>query len=153
VGIRIGLPGVKAPEEAYRWAEALNDAVPPGATVVAPPEVSVWVATFPHHAHPLQTRKLYLSGHIGRLGLDDVNLRIFMTQYAGGGGDVENPHLHFARGLRVYDVKGVLLRNSERAAVARRTLARAGFERTLHSLEYEIWVRPEPRERGAGPAG
>ena len=67
VGIHVGRPRLKAPETLYRWAGALNDAVPAGATVVAPPDVGVWVTTFHDHAHPLQTRKLYLSRHIGRL--------------------------------------------------------------------------------------
>jgi hypothetical protein len=142
VGIRVGRPLLKTPETPYRWAGALNDAVPAGATVVAPPDVGVWVTTFHHHAHPLQTRKLYLGRHIDQLGIEAVNQRLFMTQYVGGGGDVEHADAQFARGLRSLDIKGVLLRNTPRALTARKILARNGFKRTLRSLDYEIWVRP-----------
>jgi hypothetical protein len=144
VGIRVGWPQLKAPESPYHWAGALNDAVPAGATVVAPPDVSVWITTFHHHAHPLQTRKLYLSRHIDQLGIEAVNLRMFMTRYVGGDREVEHADAHFARGLRSLDVEGVLLRNTPLAGTAREILARSGFERTLHSLEYEIWVHPLP---------
>ena len=112
------------------------------ATVVAPPDVGVWVTTFHDHAHPLQTRRLYLGHHRAHLGDDNVDLRIFMTQYAGGGGDAPNAGALFARGLRTFDVKGVLLRNSGRAIEARATLERLGYERTLQAVDHEIWVRP-----------
>jgi hypothetical protein len=143
VGIRVGRPGLKVPEEPYRWATALNAAVPEGATVVAPPDVGLWITTIHHHAHPLQARKLYLGRHVAHLGEDDVNLRLFMTQYVGGGGDdVQNAESHFSYGLRNFDVKGVVLRNSGHALAARKILERNGFERTLQALDYEIWVRP-----------
>jgi hypothetical protein len=142
VGIRVGRQRAKAPEVPYRWAAALNAAVPTGAIVVAPPDVSVWVTTFHDHAHPLQTRRLYLDHHRAHLGNDNVELRMFMTQYAGGGGEAQNAGALFARGLRTFDVKGVLLRNSGRAVEARAILERLGFERTLHAVDHEIWVRP-----------
>jgi hypothetical protein len=143
VGIRVGRPGLKVPEESYRWATALNEAVPAGATVVAPSDVGMWITTLHHHAHPLQGRKLYLGRHVAHLGEDDVNLRLFMTRYVGGGGgDVENADARFAYGLRNFDVKGVLLRNSGDALAARRILEQNDFERTLQALDHEIWVRP-----------
>jgi hypothetical protein len=142
VGIRVGRQRVKAPEGPYRWAAALNAAVPTGAVVVAPPDIGLWVTTFHDHAHPLQTRKLYLGHHRAHLGEEDVKLRMFMTQYAGGGGEDENAGTHFARGLEAFDVKGVLLRNSGRAVEARAILERLGFERTLQAVDHEIWVRP-----------
>jgi hypothetical protein len=46
--------------------------------------------------------------------------------------------------LSRFEVKGVLLRDSELAAGAREVLERSGFERTLRTREYEIWVRSEP---------
>jgi len=144
VGIWIGRPAVKAPPNLYRLAQALDSAVPAGSTVVAPSDVSVWLPTFPHHAHPLQARKLYLEHHRARLGDDDVNLRLFMTQYAGGAEAASHQHARFASGLRRFDVKGVLLRTSGQVAEARKTLERSGFERTFRGLAYEIWVRPEP---------
>jgi hypothetical protein len=141
VGIRVGRQRAKVPEGPYRWAAALNAAVPAGAVVVAPPDVGIWITTFHDHAHPLQTRRLYLGHHRANLGDEDVNLRIFMTQYAGGGGEAQNAGAHFERGLRTFDVKGVLLRNSGRAIEARAILDRLGFERTLQAVNHEIWVR------------
>jgi hypothetical protein len=142
VGIRVGRQRVKAPEGPYRWAAALNAAVPTGAVVVAPPDIGLWVTTFHDHAHPLQTRKLYLGHQRAHLGEEDVKLRMFMTQYAGGGGEEQNAGAHFARGLETFDVKGVLLRNSGRAVEARAILERLGFERTLQAVDHEIWLRP-----------
>jgi len=143
VGIRVGRQRVKAPEGPYRWAAALNAAVPPEAVVVAPSDISLWIATFHHHAHPLQARKLYLSQQRAHLGEEDVKLRVFMTQYVGGGAeDQKDAGAYFARGLEVFDVKGVLLRNSGRAVEARAILERLGFERTLQAVDCEIWVRP-----------
>jgi len=142
VGIRLGRQRVKAPDGPYRWAAALNTAVPAGAVVVAPPDVGLWVTTFHDHAHPLQTRKLYLSHQRAHLGEENVKLRRFMTQYVAGGGEERNAGAHFARGLESFDVKGVLLRNSGRAIEARVILERLGFERTLQAVDHEIWVRP-----------
>ena len=113
-----------------------------GAVVVAPSDIGLWVTTFHDHAYPLQTRKLYLGHHRAHLGEENVKLRRFMTQFAGGGGEERNAGAHFARGLETFDVKGVLLRNSGRAIEARAILERLGFERTLQAVDHEIWVRP-----------
>ena len=99
-------------------------------------------------AHPLQSRKLFLNRHRARLGDDDVNLRLFMTQYVGGTGEAKQPGAAFARGLARFDVTGVLLRNSGSALEARDVLTRLQFERKLHAIDHEIWVR-KPRN-GAG---
>jgi hypothetical protein len=118
--------------------------VPSGAVVVAPPDVGVWITTFHEHAHPLQSRRLYLERHRATLGHDNVNFREFMTQYVGGAANLANPDPYFSLGLSRFEVKGVLLRDSELAAGAREVLERSGFERTLRTREYEIWVRSEP---------
>jgi hypothetical protein len=138
----VGWPAPKVPEVPYRWAAALNAAVPAGSVVVAPSEIGVWVTTFHHHAHPLQARRLYLEPHRSNLGDDDVSLRIFMTEYVGGSSEQENAGALFARGLNAFDVRGVLLRNSGHAAEARAILERLGFKRTLQGVDHEIWVRP-----------
>jgi hypothetical protein len=141
-GIRVGLPRPKAPETPYRWAAVLNAAVLPGAQVVAPADVSMWIPTFHDHAHPLQARRLYLANHQARLGDDDVLLRKRMTKFVGGGEGIPEDAALFARGLDYFAVDGVLLRNGGRAVEARAALERRGFERTLRSIDYEIWVRP-----------
>jgi hypothetical protein len=143
VGIRVGRPRRKVPTERYRWAAALNRAVPDGSQVVAPPDISMWVPVMHHGAHPLQVRKLYLIRQRAHLGDDDVNLRMLMTQYVGGGAEnVPQAGAHFARGLAQYDIAGVVLQNSGQAIEARRILAERGFERKLHAIDYDLWVRP-----------
>ena len=148
VGIRVGRPGPKVPQEAFRWAAALNASVPAGAHVVAPASVSVWVPTFHHHAYPLQARRLYLSSQLRQLGKEDVALRLFMTRYVGGDAEVPNAAAQFARGLTRFEVAGVLLRNAGQILEARAVLERLGYERTLHAFDYEIWVRPRINATG-----
>ena len=68
---------------------------------------------------------------------------MLMTQYVGGGAEnVPQAGAHFARGLAQYDIAGVVLRNSGQAIEARRILAERGFERKLHAIDYDLWVRP-----------
>lgn len=142
VGIRIGRPRRKVPDELFRWAAALNRAVPEGSFVVAPPDIGMWITVMHHHAHPLQVRRLYLVRQRENLGDDDVRLRMLMTQYVGGGAEqVANASALFEKGLEKYHVSGVLLRNSGRAVEARRILAASGFTRELRAVDYEIWVR------------
>jgi hypothetical protein len=142
VGIRIGRPRAKVAEGPYRWAAALNRAAAPGDHVVAPPDVGMWLPVMHHHADPLQVRKLYLLRQRQHLGDEDVNLRLLMTQYVGGGAEgVPNAGAHFERGLEKFDIRGVVLRNSGRAIEARRTLSANGFERELRAFDYELWFR------------
>jgi hypothetical protein len=143
VGIRVGRPRRKVPDELYRWASALNRAVPDGSFVVAPPDIGMWLAVMHHHAYPLQVRRLYLVRQRENLGDDDVQLRMLMTQYVGGGAEqVPNADAHFEKGLEKYEISGVLLRNAGRAVEARRILEERGFTRKLYTLDYGLWVRP-----------
>ncbi len=143
VGIRIGRPRRKVPDDLYRWASALNHSVPEGSFVVAPPDIGMWIPTMHHHSHPLQVRKLYLSRQRRNLGDEDVDLRMLMTQYVGGGAEqVPHASADFEKGLEKYAISGVILRNSGRAVEARRILEKSRFSRKLHSVSYELWVRP-----------
>jgi hypothetical protein len=143
VGIRIGRPRRKVPDDLYRWASVLNSSVPEGSFVVAPPDIGMWIATMHHHAHPLQVRKIYLVRQREYLGDDDVSLRMLMTQYVGGGAEqVPHANAQFEKGLEKYDISGVVLRNSGRAVEARRILEESRFSRKLHTVDYELWVRP-----------
>jgi hypothetical protein len=142
VGIRIGRPRLKVPDDLYRWASALNEAVPEGSNVVAPPDIGMWLAVMHHRAYPLQVRKLYLVRQRENLGDEDVKLRALMTQYVGGGAEqVPHASAHFEKGLEKYDIRGVLLRNAGRAVEARRILEKNGFTREMRAIDYEIWVR------------
>jgi hypothetical protein len=141
-GLRLGWPGPKVPADAYRWAALLNESVPAGAQVVAPPDVSVWVPTFHHPAHPVEVRPGYLYRHRERLGAENVRDRRVMTLYAAGIAAVDDAPEIFRRGLDRFSVQGVCLRNGSRAAEARAILRQAGFRRKLRATDREIWVRP-----------
>ncbi len=141
VGIRVGMPGLKVPDPAYRWAKALNDSVPAGSTVVAPPRISAWVPTFHAHAYPVLARLQYMVKRVEFLVRENVDARRSMTAYVAGKQVDERARQTFAWGLDAFDVKGVCLRNSKAAPEARRLLESAGFSRKLSATSYEIWVR------------
>jgi len=146
--VRLGWPGLKVPEPAYRWARALHESVPPGERVLAPEEISTWLPTFPRPTHPLLVRSLYLWAQREELGEEEAALRAFLTRYVAGGEEGPKAAAVFRAGLADLGVHGVCLRNSPRAGEARRILGAAGFARRLGSVDYEIWTRPGP----AGPA-
>ncbi len=139
--VRIGTPELKISDLAYRWAGALNGAVPPGSKVVAPSAISVWLPTQHHHAHPLIARWLYMHHYQASLGMPNLLHRLLMTRYVDGRWERDDAPRWFRVGLTRFDVKGVCLRNFEGADRARAILRKKGFERTLSGLNYEIWVR------------
>jgi hypothetical protein len=142
--LRFGVPGLKVPPAAYRWASVLNDSVPPGAQVLAPHYVSVWVPTFHEHAFPVSVRGSYLREIKRHVGTPRAVLRQVMTDYVGGTSDHEQAAAIFRRGLAELDVKGVVLRNNDGSREAREILREAGFQRTLNAVDHEIWVRSSP---------
>jgi hypothetical protein len=139
--LRLGVPGLKVPPIAYRWAAALNDSVPPGSQVLAPHYVSVWVPTFHEHAFPVSVRGAYLREIKRHVGTPRAVLRQVMTDYVGGTSEHEQAAAIFRRGLSELDVKGVVLRSNDRSREARAILREAGFQRTLNAIDHEIWVR------------
>ncbi len=139
--VRIGMPELKISGLAYRWAGALNGAVPPGSKVVAPSAISVWLPTQHRHAHPLIARWMYISRYRASLGMPNLMHRLVMTRYVDGRSGREDAPKWFRVGLTRFDVKGVCLRNFDGADRARAILRKEGFERTLSGLNYAIWVR------------
>jgi hypothetical protein len=140
-GFRLDRPGLKVPDGAYRWAALLNESVPGGAAVVAPPDISAWVATFHHHANPVVVRPDYHYRHRERLGEKNIQDRRTMTLYAGGVARVDDAAEVFRSGLDRFAIKGVCLRNGRRAPEARAILRALGFRRRLQATDREIWVR------------
>ncbi len=141
VGIRVGWPGLKVPEVPYRWATALDASVPPGSVVLAPHSVSAWVPTFHDHAYPLVTRRTYMFGLRDQIGIDYLRGRDLLTDYVSGE-SWGHARKVLPDGLEEFGVKAVCLRNSPHAGEVREILRDAGFDRTLASTDYEIWVRP-----------
>lgn len=136
--VRLGRPELKVPQPAYRWAAALNRAVPPGSYVVAPPMISAWVATFHHHAYALRVRRYLRSKMFD--DPDNLRRRRDMIAYVAGTGSKDFSK-QFRRGLELYDVSGVCLRTLDQADEARTILRAAGFRRNAKGPRYEIWVR------------
>jgi len=137
--VRIGLPALKVESVPYRWAAILNE-VAPRKRVVAPTSIGAWVPVFHDHAYPLTVRG-YLQPNreaVGRIAYRD---RLVMTHLMDG----EIRHLDadaiFKRGLELYDVAAVCLKNTSHAETLRRILRNAGYHRRVQSLDYEIWVR------------
>lgn len=142
-GIRLGWPpALKVPEEEYRWAVALHESVPAGSTVVAPPDVSVWLPTFQHPVYPVMVRGSYLEVYVDQLGIAELRRRAVVTRYSEGLASGPRASLIFREGLERWNVRGVCIRNSEYASEARGILRDLGFRRTLQSTDREIWVRP-----------
>lgn len=132
-------PRLKVEPENYRWAMLLNEAAP-GQRVVAPPSVGQWVVTARHHAYPLMVR-VYLRPNKDLLGPVAYRDRTVMTFYVAG--EVRHPSAAeiFERGLGLWDVRAVCLRNSRVAEEARAILRRRGFRRRVQGVGMEIWVR------------
>jgi hypothetical protein len=141
LGIWTGMPAPKIPPALLTWSRMLHEAVPSGAIVVAPANVSVWNPLFHARTHPLQARRLYLQRHAAVLGADDANERMLMTRFVGGENGWTDARTGFRDGLDRFSVAGVCLRDSEFAQTARDVMQEAGFIRSVEGPRYEIWVR------------
>jgi hypothetical protein len=140
-GVELGWPRLKVPPENYRWAELLTQKAGPGATVVAPWPISVWLPMLHQRVHPLVVRAMYLYRYRNQLGMEELLHRLLMASYAGGEAKRSDAQRWFARGLERFDVQAVCLKNFPGAPRARAILRAAGFALDLKSLEYEIWLR------------
>jgi hypothetical protein len=138
-GVTLGWPALKVPPAAHAAALALAESVPPGAHVVAPPEVAPWLATLPDRPYPLVVRDLYLLPFRAQLGHPEIRERVFMTRAAGGRLAGAGAPARFRAGLARFAVQAVCLRAAP--AALREVLRAAGFERRRESGSYEIWVR------------
>jgi len=137
--VGIGLPTLKVDPVPYRWAGILNR-IAPRKRVVAPPSISTWIPVFHDHAYPMTVRS-YLQPNRDAVGKVAYRDRFVMTHFVDG----ELRHLEaetiFARGLELYDVTAVCLKNSSHAETVRRILRTKGYRRQIQGLTHEIWVR------------
>jgi MFS family permease len=137
---RLGWPGLRVPAHAFAWAERIN-ALAPGERVVAPRSISIWIPTLPHPAFPLAVRS-YLSPLRELIGETAYRDRNVMTQLAGGSRTHPEAEAIFARGLELYDVAAVCLRNGSGPAPALRAILHAeGYRRRAMGTQVELWVR------------
>jgi hypothetical protein len=138
-GVRLSWPSLKVEDTPRRWARLLNEAAP-RARVVAPPGISAWVPTFHDHAYPLMVRT-YLGPNRHLVGEMAYRDRYVMTHFAAGEQRHPQAEAIFARGLELYDVEAVCLRNSDLAETAREILRESGYRRRVQGTDHEIWVR------------
>jgi hypothetical protein len=140
--VTLGWPRLKVHEAGFRFAELVTQQGPPGATVVAPMPVAVWLPTFHDRVYPLVARDWYIRPFRDELGREDVALRLLMTRYVAGGAESADADRAFALGLERYSIRSVFLRVGPHAGAAHAALQAAGFRRVLSTLEYELWTRP-----------
>jgi hypothetical protein len=140
-GVELGWPRLKVSPETYPWAELLTQKAGPGAVVVAPVPISVWLPVFHQRVHPLVVRPMYLDRYRGQLGVEELRYRLLMVNYVEGEAKRSDAQRWFARGLERFHVEAVCLKNFPGAPRARAILQAAGFALDFKSPEYEIWLR------------
>ncbi len=141
--LEIGWPRLKVPEGSWRWAGLVNANAAPGAPVIAPPDVAVWVPTYHHHAYPLEVRESYLRLFREKLGAQEVKRRHRLSLVASGEKRGASDVRFFGRALERYGIRAVLLRRGERSSELREVLREAGFRQGVRDLGHELWVRQE----------
>jgi hypothetical protein len=172
-GVRFGEPGeLKVPGGWYRLAAGLARSVPEGSMVVGPPKVALWVPSFHHHPFVTYSRKAYLHRIGAKLGTEEVDQRMFMSEAVSlPSGDVElhirktegfkrrhrqtDPAARFREGLRRYDVRGVCI--NDQAPLyqeIREVLQAERFEFKWENYEYQIWIlSPDAIAKRPGTTG
>lgn len=139
--LTLGWPRLKVREEGWRWAGILNEKTRPGAPVLAPPNVGVWVPTFAGHAYPLEVRESYLRLFREQIGAKEMKRRHRLALIAAGEKQDEADLPFFRRSLGRYGIEAVLLRRGELIAELRKVLREAGFRPSVRDLSHELWVR------------
>ncbi len=140
-GVELRSPGLKVPPEAFALAQTFAEAADPGAFVVAPPAISVWLPTLHPRTYPLMVRDLYLHPYRRELGEKDLRWRVLMSLYSEGQVEDRTAPGWFKEGLDHFDVQAVFLWVTPEAVRTRRLLERAGFRPERKNPEWEIWIR------------
>jgi hypothetical protein len=148
-GVRIGTPALKVPPRQYRWAEKLNRIAGPGATVVAPRDINLWIPTFHRHAYPIEVRRLYTRNYSRRKHLlqRDVALRdhlirvVSHSRWAQNVDSRQRALRQFAAGLQTYDVRAVCLMKNRASEYLHELLQSETFRLVDEDRTYEIWLR------------
>jgi hypothetical protein len=148
-GVRIGTPALKVPPHQYRWAEKLNRSAGPGATVVAPRDMNLWIPTFHRHAYPVEVRRLYTRNYLRRkfLRQRDVALRdqlirvVSHWKWAQNVDSRQRALRQFAEGLQTYDVRAVCLVKNRASEYLHELLQSEKFQLVDEDGTYELWHR------------
>lgn len=139
-GVRLGRPGLKVHADNHAVARVFAQRLPPGAVVVAPRKVAVWLSTFHERPFPLVGRDAYLRRYRSQLGEQNLALRVLMTDFVSGRSEQTDAARLFALGLQRFGVEAAFVVARPETKAARRVLRDLGFERVA-GPEYEIWLR------------
>ncbi|MGD8441479.1 MAG: DUF6077 domain-containing protein [Holophagae bacterium] len=140
-GVRLGTPGLKV-DEGWEVARALVERVPPGALVVAPPEVAPWIATFPHHPAPVIVRRQYLPLLTSALDSKEIRLRLHAELATRDPGRRPRADRHLLELVDREPVAGVVVAApSAELHDLERGLIERGFTAVWSPSGYRIWVR------------
>lgn len=146
--VSIGWPRLKVPY-AWVWARRIHQEVEPGAEVLAPDSVGLWLPTFHHSAYPQMVRH-YLRPYIDLIGRNEFRRRRDATRYVAGlAPDTAAAQQAFAKTLNRKKVQAVVLEYDGVTQVARKLLAQHGFTRRASLYGRELWLRvPHGQRRG-----
>ncbi|MCH2173227.1 DUF6077 domain-containing protein [Myxococcota bacterium] len=150
--VELGWPSLKVPKaeriSVYEWARLVDEAVPPGAPVVVPEYIALWVATFHDAPQPLIVREAYIRKFLDHLGRTEVRPRRVMMRFVEGTLIQPDAADVFRQGLDRFQVRAVILAKTDKAPEARDAMRERGFRPVRHGPEHELWIRSEvPSER------
>ncbi len=149
-GAHLHWPGLKVDPFGFAWASRIRAAVPPGAKVLAPSQVDVWLPTLHHHPYPLEVRPDF---HWD-LPEEDARLRFALTRYVGGELRLEGAAELLRSGILRYGIAAVCFARSEWSGEIREALEEAGFRPAGRDRFLELWLprrSPAPGPQGEGP--
>ena len=147
-GVELKPPGLKMPP-AYGYADLVNRSVRPTSYVLAPPEISHWLATQNRHAYPLISVPKYLGG---QLEPAEIQRRGRLAAYVSGVRHSWIPPKVMRRALRDYNLTGVCLDvRAPWVDEMRATLKTEGFGKVAVRDVYEMWTRQPPSRSFRNP--
>ncbi|MFP6641181.1 MAG: DUF6077 domain-containing protein, partial [Myxococcota bacterium] len=142
--VRLDWPGPKVPAEEFAAARRMAAAAGPGEFVLAPPQVARWIPLVQEHPAPVMVREMYLDRLHDRLGSDELEIRLVLSQMAGGTAHPDGRVEIFAEALTRYPLAAVGLSGNALAwPQLRKILLESHLQVSFRDGRYEIWTRSE----------
>ncbi|MFP8882215.1 MAG: DUF6077 domain-containing protein [Myxococcota bacterium] len=165
-----GFPQLSVPLLYFASAQRLAANATPGTMVVAPQKVALFVPSLHGHPYVTYSRAVYLRRIEIESGEAEGDLRMLMSDWVSGPGDIESRIRNSARfsrrdadplgdqkfrdGLEHFSISAVCLnRDAPRADDVRATLQQAGFRMRETIEHYEIWSRDGLRKSSRNESG
>jgi hypothetical protein len=139
--VRIGWPGWKVPRAAFEAARVAALRAGPGASVLAPESVALWIPALHDHPYPLVVRLFYLPILNGHLTNKDLSVRVALMRLVSG--DARPPHADelLRDAIAEHAIRAVCL--SSKAADWQDitgTLADSGLRKVYQNTDYQVWA-------------